>query len=248
MPRTATLGASANRGMTLIEVMIVVLIIGVIGSVAVPNVMAARVKNNEAAAVSTMRTLRTSQTQFQQGVRADVDADGIGEFGLLRELSGAAPVRTSRNGGSTGSLLMPALLASSFGQMNSDGEVVRAGYHFKVFLPGERGSALGERSLTQLESSGPTSIDSDLCETNWSAYAWPADGEGMGDHTYFINQDGAMTRSEIDARSRRGANGVVVSEAGGALAPGAAGDRSSMLGQVALDARGRDGRNWQRVR
>ncbi len=246
MSRSHVFVPSATRGMTLVELMIVVLIVGVIGSVAVPNVMAARAKNNEAAAVDTMRLLRTSQAQFQKGVRADVDTDGIGEYGLLRELSGAAPVRTSVNGGSTGSVLSPALLSHAFGVMNGDGEVMRAGYHFKVFLPGAQGRAMGERSLTQLESSGPTEIDSDLSEANWSAYAWPADGEGNGDHTYFINQHGRLTRSDASEQVRRGPNGIVASGAGGALATG--GDRSSMLGVPALDTTGRDGRTWELVR
>jgi len=246
MVRRSELRASASQGMTLIELMIVVLIVGVIGSVAVPNVMAARVKNNESAAISTMRLLSSAQTQFRAGVRADVDTDGVGEFGLIRELSGAAPVRTSTNGGSTGEPLTPSLLARSFGSMNPSGEVVRAGYHFKVFLPGEDGCATGERSLTRLVSLGSTSIDTDLSEEHWSAYAWPADGEGVGEHVYFINESGKMTRSESDAKSSRGVRGVAVAQAGSALLPG--GEQSSVLGEMALDARGRDGRTWQRVR
>ena len=246
MPRRDLLGARTSGGMTLIELMIVVLIIGVIGSVAVPNVMAARAKNNETAAIQTLRTLSTSQEQFQAGVRADVDADGVGEFGLMRELSGAAPVRTSDTGGSTGPALTPALLSSSFGAMNADGEVVRAGFHFKVFLPGENGKAMGERSLTKLESSGPTSIDSDLCERMWGGYAWPALGEGMGTRTFFVNQDGKMTQADVQDDTQRGANGVRVSNAGSALAPGYV--TASLMGSAVLGGTSRDGRTWIRVR
>ncbi len=246
MPRRDPFGARTMRGMTLIELMIVVLIIGVIGSVAVPNVMAARAKNNETAAITTMRMLCTSQKQFQAGVRADVDSDGVGEFGLLRELSGAAPVRTSVTGGSTGAPLTPALLSSSFGTMNGDGEVTRAGFHFKVFLPGENGQAMGERSLTKLESSGPTSIDSDLCERIWCAYGWPAVGEGMGTRTFFVNQDGVLTQADVQDDTQRGANGVRVSAAGAALAPGYV--TASLMGDAAAQTTGRDGRTWSSVR
>jgi prepilin-type N-terminal cleavage/methylation domain-containing protein len=132
----------SQSGFTLIELMIVVAIIAIIAAIAIPNLLSARLNANETSAISTLRTIGSSQAQFQTSAKADVDNDGTGEFGTFRELSGAVAVRTAADGTNTGgSVLNPTNLSGAFRTLNANAEVSRSGYLFKERQ--RRGLALG---------------------------------------------------------------------------------------------------------
>jgi prepilin-type N-terminal cleavage/methylation domain-containing protein len=230
-----------KNGFTLIELMIIVAIVAIIAAVTIPNLLAARLRANEASAVSTLRSLETSQRQFQASMRANVDKDEMGEFGLFRELSGAAAIRTVEDGTGGTTVLKPPVLIGAFRTINGKCEFGRSGYLFQVFLPGAGGEGVGEKAGTTLLTS---LVDTDLAEKTWCAYAWPASYGNSGNQTFFVSQERqGITCTNFAKYSATGA--FSTSNAGRAFLP--AGPLASITGRQAVGTRARDGQLWKLV-
>jgi prepilin-type N-terminal cleavage/methylation domain-containing protein len=225
-----------THGFTLVELMIVVAIIAILASMAVPNMLSARLNANESAAISTLKNIASAQGQVQASAAIDCNGNGLGEYGFFAELAGQVNLRNDEAGGVGANRLNPALLTGAFGRM-TNGRVARSGYVFQMYLPD------GAAAFTAEAPGGGgagVSIDATLAEVVWATYAWPVSYNGSGRRAFFVNQLAEVLVCPNDTMRYSGTTKVPV--AGTAAFVG--GGVRPMNGTVAINTVANDGERW----
>jgi prepilin-type N-terminal cleavage/methylation domain-containing protein len=169
-----------EHGFTLIELMIVIAIIAIIALIAIPNLLSSRLVANETSTIGSLRSLASSQAEFQARQIVDQDADGLGEYGFLQELAGTVIPR-----GGVGTLDPPSI-SQSLGNVDATGVATKGGYVYVMFLPGGAGAEIQEPPLGAFP--GANAADANFEETRWCCYAIPQTIRNTGNRAFVINQ------------------------------------------------------------
>ena len=75
-----------HSGFTLLELMMVVALIAILISIAIPSLLRSRIAANESSAISAIRSVVIGEVSYQTAVYKDIQGDGIGDFGNLDDL------------------------------------------------------------------------------------------------------------------------------------------------------------------
>lgn len=226
----ATSPRSRASGFTLIELLIVVAVIAVITSMAIPNMLASRLTANETVAVAALRSVIAAQLQCQALCLVDVDGDGRGEALGLDELCGTHALRSGA------APLSPSPLPASLGMLNNLGHVAGRGYLLCLFLPDNAGNGI------PATPDNASMVNADFAETYWSCIAWPQSHGVTGTETYWTNHTGEVLRTvggRYDGRTL--VPDAAVATIGGTTA-------SLVLGKAAANTLAVDNNRWVTVR
>ena len=188
---------SRRTGFTIIELLVVVTVIAIVASLAVPRMLGAKLSANETAAVTVLRAIVASQMQAQTANSIDTDCDGLSEYCYLAELAGTVPARRCVAGAPAAGVpgldeLEPSPLVAALGAV-SGSVVTRSGYVFQVWLADGSGAGIAE-DPTGGKTAAPFP-DPNNSENVWCVYGWPISAGSTGNKCFFANEAGLLLQT-----------------------------------------------------
>jgi len=219
-----------TQAFTLVELLVVVSILAILASIAVPNLLGSRARAHEAAVIQALRNLSSAEELVRTRAVLDLDGNGVPEYGFLGEVTGLTPLRGS------GDLLSP-VSRIGFVDVDADGLSTQKGYLFRLYLPDAGGVGVPETATTV------GTVDPILASSYYTVLAWPQIYGSSGQRTFFLNQSGEIVATVAPDYSGKSsmppANAALIGVSGGVIATSAL----ATGGQVAVD-----GNRWTSVR
>jgi hypothetical protein len=197
-------------GISWLELVLMVALCAVVLALALPGLRAAKISGNERAARRNLLSIAAAQKSWKAMVKVDQDADTVGEYGLLGELSGELIPRSGQ--GLIAPASIPPLVATGGGS-GLDGCAVLDGYVYRIFLMAtaqESGdSAAGDdltlggttsragRSLTEVAA-----IEGQ--ETYFILYAWPEAYGRTGKRAFVVTELNKTLATDMEKKTYSG--------------------------------------------
>jgi prepilin-type N-terminal cleavage/methylation domain-containing protein len=204
-------------GFTIIELMMVVTVIAILAGFFIANLIRCRAAANEATTMATLKMIVTQEAVFRCRGEIDQNQNGLGEFGLLGELSGELALRPG-----TTHVVNPPYLSQQLttGGNKGNGTAHKSGYLYTLYLstatPDNPNAAGNDLDLGGNNGTGGPAANAAALgfqEMNFAVYAWPAELRHSGQRAFFVNEIGDIYTTRMDANTY---DGVAAKPAAGA--------------------------------
>ena len=231
-----------RSGFTLLELVVVIAIMLIITSIAIPMLQGAKLSSNETAALGALRAIASAQASVMATPQLDTDGDGAAEYAYFAELAGTAPARMIGPVAGVPGVdeLTPSMLLAALGQVNNS-VITRSGYVLQIYLPAATVGIGAVPAIPEDPTGGKLAgpfPDPDNGEVFWCAYAWPLNAGQTGNVALFINQSGAI----LETRNR--GPGAYSGAAGGPTFDAAFTVPNDMSSDLAIGIPANDGNVW----